>query len=1013
MKRTLLLLSLGALISTYNFAQTNLSGVINQYAAIIAIDSCSATLTLQDATSFTSGMNILLVQMQGATISDANNNNFGNITNLNSAGLYERTIIESVNGNQLVLRNPMLNRYQVNGLVQVVSIPIYENAVVTDTLRAKPWDGKTGGILAFEVTNKLQLNAPIDATGKGFRGGIADITNPNNCNAFTNANAYFYNLNNWRGATKGEGVAVALNSKEAGRGAQANGGGGGNDHNSGGGGGANVTAGGNGGKNEEPDFLGCSGQNPGIGGRAITFTDNRIFFGGGGGAGHENNQQGTDGGNGGGIIIIIAKNLEGNNFKISASGTTPDTTRGEGGGGGGAGGTIVLDIETLMSPLLVEAQGGGGGAIDNNNQQRCHGPGGGGAGGRILANPLLQFNYVVTRGEAGRSFNSKSCPVSSNDGQNGNDGFLDPFDNIPQNEQPKGAPAIVGQPRQIPVCINKSFNIEVAANGSNLQYQWQVDKADGAGFQNVAEGGTYTGTQTSNLLVQNFLPTMSAYKFRLQISTPCYPAISSEAIGITIQPAPTAAFNFTIVQTKATFNNTSTNADEYFWNFGDGTTDDLKNPSHTYAQSGDYVVTLTAINGCDSIKISKNLRIVSAPIAAFSANPTTGCQPLSVTFQNTSSASASDFAWTLPGATPAFSNQKNPTVSYNMPGKYAVTLIATNVSGIDTFRLDSFIVVKPKPVPDFTAIPNELSVYFLNTSSAATNYKWDFGDTKTSTETNPTHVYEKPGRYTVTLTINNDCGTETITKQIAIGTAINARFTAVRPNGCAPHTVNFSDASNGVYESRLWEFPGGNPATSTEANPRVVYSTPGQYDVKLIINGILGSDTLLNVAYVNVLFSPAPAFTFNNNGSTVIFNNESLNSTSYQWSFGDGQTSTQPNPIHVYNANGVYTVTLNASNAYCGRSLSRTVTVGLNAIEDLQASGILIFPNPTQHYLSINAEAFGKSLIIKLFSLDGKLIANQSFTKQLSFDMSSLANGMYLLQLQSEEKIWVAKVVKQ
>lgn len=1013
MKKNLLFLGLYSIFATYTFAQTNISGIINRYAAVTAIDTCTATLTVQNATGFEPEMEVLILQMQGATISDANNNSFGNITALNSAGLYERAIIESVNGNQLVLRNAILNRYQVNGLVQVVSIPIYENAVVSDTLKAKPWDGKTGGILALEVTNTLRLNAPIDADGKGFRGGTADITASNNCGAFTNANAYFYNLNNWRGATKGEGIAALLSGKEAGRGAQANGGGGGNDHNSGGGGGANATAGGNGGKNEEPDFLGCSGQNPGIGGRAINFTDNRIFFGGGGGAGHENNQLGTDGGNGGGIIILIAKNVEGNNLKISANGITPDTTSGEGGGGGGAGGTIVLDIQNLVSPFLLEAQGGAGGAINNNNQQRCHGPGGGGAGGRILANPLLQFDYVVIRGEAGQSFNSRSCGTSNNGAQTGSDGFLDPFENIPQSDQLKGAPAIVGQPRQVPVCTNKSFNIAVAVNGSNLQYQWQVDKADSTGFQNIMESGTYSGTQTSNLFVGNLLPAMSAYKFRLQISNPCYPSINSEPIGITIQAAPTPTFTFTTVATSVTFNNTSTNADEYFWNFGDGTTSDVQNPSHTYAQSGDYTVTLIAINGCDSVTISKNISLVSAPTAAFSANATNGCQPLSVTFQNTSSTNASSFAWILPGATPAFSNQKNPTVTYNTPGKYAVTLIASNVSGIDTLKQDSFILIKPKPVADFTAVANELSVYFLNNASNATSYNWDFGNTKTSTETSPTHVYEKPGRYTITLTIMNDCGTQNITKQITVGTALNARFAAVRPNGCAPHTVNFSDASNGVYESRFWEFPGGNPATSTDANPRVVYSAPGQYDVKLIINGILGSDTILNVAYVNILFSPAPAFTFNENRNTVTFNNESVNSTSYQWSFGDGQTSTQFNPVHTYSASGVYTVTLNASNAYCGRSLSRTVAVGLNATEDLRESGILVFPNPTSNALFINAEVFGKSLAMKLFSLDGKLIANQSFTKQLSFDMSSFAKGIYLLQLQSEEKVWVAKIVKQ
>lgn len=1012
MKKHLLLLFLSSLYISFVFTQTNLSGIINRYASVTAIDTCAAALSVDDPSGFTAGTDILLIQMQGATISNANNNTFGNITALNNAGLYERAVIESVNGNKISLRNALLNSYQTTGAVQIVSIPIYENAVVTDTLHTKPWNGKTGGVLALEVKNTLRLNAPIEASGKGFRGGEANITTTNNCNALINATDYFYGLNNWRGATKGEGIAAIQAGKEAGRGAQANGGGGGNDHNSGGGGGGNTTGGGNGGRNEEPDIFGCDGPNPGLGGKAIFFSDNRIFLGGGGGAGHENNQVGTDGGNGGGIILLIAKNVVGNNQKIAANGVTPDTTIGEGGGGGGAGGTIILQVAQMVSSFSVEVRGGSGGAINNNNQQRCHGPGGGGAGGRIIGNAALQFSYAISRGDAGRSFNSRSCGTGTNGGQNGSDGILEPFKNIPKSDQFKGAPAIAGQPRQVPVCANKPFNIEVAVNGSNLKYQWQLDKSDGAGFQNLTDNNFYTGTQTTNLKVSNLLPAMSTYKFRLQISSPCATSINSEPISLILQAVPTVQFNFTNTATRVTFSNTSTNADEYFWDFGDGSTSDQANPSHTYAQSGDYTVTLSAINRCDSTVIRKIVSLLNAPTANFSANVTLGCQPLNVTFQNTSSANSSNFTWILPGATPSTSTEKNPTVVYNNAGKFAAILIAANAAGIDTIRFDSFVVVKPKPTPSFTTIASELSVLFSNTSSNATSYNWDFGDGKTSTAPNPTHIYEKPGRYSVTLTLTNDCGAQSITQQVRVSIPLTARFTAVRPNGCAPHTVNFTDVSNGTYESRFWEFPGGNPATSTEANPRVVYSTPGEYDVRLIIKSDSDSDTIKNIAFVKVLFSPTPAFTFRNNGNTVTFNNESVSATSYQWNFGDEQTSTQPNPVYTYANNGVYTVTLNASNAYCGRSLSRTITVGLNAIEDLQASGIWVFPNPTQDQLFVNAETIVENLALKLYSLEGKLLVNQLFTKQITVAMSAFAKGSYLLQLQKQDKIWITKIVK-
>ena len=84
----------------------------------------------------------------------------------------------------------------------------------------------------------------------------------------------------WRGAFKGEGIVIGNSAQYSGKGARATGGGGGNDHNSGGGGGGHATAGGQGGENDEPSLFGCSGENPGLGGKAIAdFQGYRLFFG--------------------------------------------------------------------------------------------------------------------------------------------------------------------------------------------------------------------------------------------------------------------------------------------------------------------------------------------------------------------------------------------------------------------------------------------------------------------------------------------------------------------------------------------------------------------------------------------------------------------------------------------------------------------------------------------------------------------------------------------------------------
>lgn len=482
---------------------------------------------------------------------------------------------------------------------------------------------------------------------------------------------------------------------------------------------------------------------------------------------------------------------------------------------------------------------------------------------------------------------------------------------------------------------------------------------------------------------------------------------------ITVNPLPTAGFLFTKSDLTASFTNTSTNADAYFWDFGDGNTSTSANPSHTYPEDGTYEVTLSSINACDTVVFTQTVTISTLPIAGFSVNINEGCRPLSVTFQNNSSSNATSFAWVLPGATPGFSTQRNPSVMYNMPGIYNVTLIASNAAGVDTLVFENYITIRQTPVADFTSIVNNLNVNFTNNSTNGDTYLWNFGDGNTSTIANPNHTYNIAGNYNVILVVNNACGNDTISKNITAGVAPSALFTQNRQNGCAPHLVTFSDASSGAYNTRVWTFPGGNPATSTEANPMVRYDMPGRYDVILTVTGPLGSSTITQEAYINVLPQPAPAFDFTVSGNTVTFMNASQNATSLFWNFGDGTTSTDNNPVHTYTTGGVYTVTLNASNAYCGKSTSRTFAVGLTDVEELRELGILVFPNPVRNTLFINAETFSKELQYKLYTTNGQLLTQGIFRNRLDLDLSIYSNGLYMMQIQNNNQTWLIKLLKQ
>lgn len=412
-----------------------ISGIINSYYKVTAINSGTSTLTLSGTAGLTPGTRILIIQMKGATINSANSSSFGNITAINNAGNYEVNNICGIVGSDILLQYQLSRSYDVGGWVQVVTVPQFNSVTVTDTLKAAPWDPVTGtgGICILECAGTLTLNSPIDVSGAGFTGGM--ITNYANCVWSTTVNDYALPASpsdpNVNGAKKGEGIAACILNNEYSRGKQANGGGGGNNHNTGGGGGANYGAGGQGGNRSNETFFACHGTTPGIGGLGLaangySTSNNRIFLGGGGGAGHENNLVATPGGAGGGIAIILANTLNGSGQKILANGmkgvnpacSNPVMAEGDGGGGGGGGGVVLLNVTNYSGTVSIEARGADG-SISGNATNNCTGPGGGGGGGVVWLSSSsvpASVSTSVTGGANGviSAVNSGGCGGQAN-----------------------------------------------------------------------------------------------------------------------------------------------------------------------------------------------------------------------------------------------------------------------------------------------------------------------------------------------------------------------------------------------------------------------------------------------------------------------------------------------------------------------------------------------------------------------------------------------------------------------
>lgn len=243
-------------------------------------------------------------------------------------------------------------------------------------------------------------------------------------------------------------------------------------------------------------------------------------------------------------------------------------------------------------------------------------------------------------------------------------------------------------------------------------------------------------------------------------------------------------------------------------------------------------------NVAETSGISILLPANEAPVASFSANPTSGDAPLSVQFSDLSRNNPTQWEWVFSdGST---SNEQNPSHTYTDGGSFDVRLTATNSRGSSS--ITQIIQVGTPLKAEFTFSNSSgdipLVVKFKDQSSGSpTSWLWDFGDGQTSTEPEPTHVYEKSNSegYQVSLTITNATGSQTFTSPTRVYTyqPVTADFTSTKSSGTSPLLVQFTDTSKGEIVARLWEF--GDGETSTLLNPLHSYDEAGIYDVKLTV----------------------------------------------------------------------------------------------------------------------------------------------------------------------------------
>jgi RHS repeat-associated protein len=309
-------------------------------------DSPAGQVTLHGVTTapFNVGDEVLVVQMQGT-----------------SAGSYEFATVQGKAATALTLQRPLTNSYVTTGAsrAQVIAVPRYRNVTVRNggVLTAPPWDGATGGILAFKATGTMLIEpgGRIDLTGLGFRGGVMPDSG--------------WTSDGWNGESH-TGPSTHSHFRNGGGGA------GGCDYqNAGGSGGSYGTVGGLGNGN------GCGGQ-PQPGTAYGTPELESVYLGSGGGSA---GGCCADGGKGGGAVLVHAASIDVQGSLTTSGlkgedGSVPPSTTYPGAGGGSGGSVKLVVRNASLGSNLVTAEGGGGGGpgplYGGNNQ-----PTNGGAGG--------------------------------------------------------------------------------------------------------------------------------------------------------------------------------------------------------------------------------------------------------------------------------------------------------------------------------------------------------------------------------------------------------------------------------------------------------------------------------------------------------------------------------------------------------------------------------------------------------------------------------------------------------
>jgi len=466
--------------------------------------------------------------------------------------------------------------------------------------------------------------------------------------------------------------------------------------------------------------------------------------------------------------------------------------------------------------------------------------------------------------------------------------------------------------------------------------------------------------------------------------TASFPAIGNQCNNFTFDASNTARFRVTPITNETVQANWTISPNSGYTYLG-GTSATSLYPQIRFDTEGDYTISTTLTNGCDTKTLSQTFKFAFSPQALATPTVVEGCIPFNVHFDNQSTGYQVNSSWSVtPSAGSGFTNGTssttiNPDFRFTQAGNYTVTLNVNNTCGTSsksfTIKAKDVPGVNLQSLPDLCENTNmTFNSSHLNVSTnngGAPTYNWTvtpntnftYQNATSSTSAVPTLQFSAQGAYQISVAVTNDCGTVTKTQTLNIRPAVRLITTISDTVGCAPKTINFTDSSTGDQLTHQWSVQPSTgftylPGSLTSASPSLTFTNAGTYIITHTLNGLCSSQTkTFTVAissFPTINMSPiadqcAAPFTLIEDSAHFSINQNGKTLTNIQWTvtpmtgvtYIDGTNASSNYPHLTFTNTGQYTVAVATQNDCGPATASQIFWIPAHAVEQSTSTALI------------------------------------------------------------------------